>query len=146
MELVRETKSGYVPGRQFISLEEAAKDEDELRLFFLSYVIKNRYLTLRDVFKITILEKTVNIDNVVYLPELELEQQIYRRRHSIAASYKYHYKRNINPLHLTHILRRLEKCEAICRRGQNYFGDDDLRESMLEKKKTLQPLTITDYL
>ena len=145
LEIVREVKTGYVPGQRFISLEKIAENEDEFRHLILSYVIKNRYQTLRDVFGITILERTVNIDNIIYLPELELEERVYRRRRSIAANYKYFYERNINPLHLNHILRRLVRVGAISREGQNYFGDDELRERMLKEKRTLRPLTITNF-
>jgi len=145
LNIVREVESVYRPGKRFISIEDVTENEDEFRDSILSYIIKNRYQTLRDVFKITILERTVNIDNIIYIPELELEEPIYRRKQSITSSYKFYYKQNINPLHLTHILRRLKRCKAIGQKGNNYFGRDDLREDMLKIKRTLRPLTIDAF-
>jgi hypothetical protein len=145
LDIVREVESGYKPGERFISIENVAKNENAFRNSILSYIIKNRYQTLRDVFKITILERTVNIDNIIYLPELELEEPIHRMKQSIASSYKFHYKQNINPLHLTHILSRLKRCKAIRQKGNRYFGCNDLREDMLKVKRTLRPLTIDAF-
>ena len=128
-----------------MNMEKRLKDDEDIRLVLLSYIIKNRYLTLKDVFKLTILEKTINIDNIIYLPELLLEEPIHRKRITIANSYKHHYNKNINSLHLTRILKRLERCGAIHRVGDKYLGQDHLREDMLVKKRGLQPLTITHF-
>lgn len=149
LDIVRRTETSYKMGNEFINLEKRLEVKEDIqldiRLVVLSHVIKNRYLTLKDVFGLNILEKTVNIDNVIYLPELELEEPIYRKRSTIANSYKYYYKRNINALHLTRILKRLENCGAIHRISDKYLGHDHLREKMLDKKRVLKPLTITQF-
>jgi len=144
LDIVREEASGnYVPGRQFGFLEKTTEDYDQFKHAVLSHVIKNRYITLRDVFKLTILEKTIGIDNVIYLPELEIEEPIHRRRKSIASLYKRHYERRIDPFRLNHILKELVRSGAISRKGSNYFGQESLRDEMLVKKRELPPLSIT---
>jgi hypothetical protein len=144
LEVIREEESGvYVPGRQFSLLEERTDNYDQFKKSILSHVVENRYITIRDVFKLTILEKTISIDNVIYLPELEIEEPIHRKRGSIANLYKKYYDRNIDPFKLNNILKRLENVEAISRKGDKFFGEEQLREKMLKKKKDLPELTIS---
>lgn len=143
--MVRKVDTGYKMGNELINLEKTIEDEEQLRLVVLSHVIRNRYLTLKDVFRLTILEKTVNIDSIIYLPELEFEKSIYRKRSSIVRNYKHYYKRNINALDLTRILKRLVRCGAIRRVGNNFLGEDHLREKMIQEKKGLKPLTISSF-
>lgn len=149
LDLIRKVHDYYEFGNEFNSWtldENNQKSEEDLKLTVISYLIKNRYSTLRDEFKLTILEKTINIDNVIYLPELEYQNAIHRKRASIAASFKRYYNKNINPLHLTQILRRLSKCGAIVEKNQKYYGDESLRENMLSLKKRLQPLSLTPWI
>jgi len=145
-----EENSYYEYGNQYIGIEKELREkgrinEEKLKLAILSYIIKNRYPILRDEFQLTILESTIGIDNVIYLPELELKKSVCRKPDSIASNYKKYYNRNINPLHLTQILKRLLRVGAIRRKGRVYYGDDNLRENMLEQKKLLKPLAISHW-
>lgn len=144
--IVRYEEPYYVPANVYISTEKETKTDEELLKSLLSHIIKIRYPTLRDEFGLTILEKTVGVDNVIYLPELEMEEPVYRNKPSIADSYKRYYGKNINPMRLNQILRRLEKVGAIQRKLDNYFGVEDLREDMITKKKKLEPLTISPHI
>lgn len=144
IEIVRKTDTGYAMGNILIGLYNKFKNEEEqIYTAVLSHVIENRYLTLKQVFDLNILERTIAIDNVIYYPEIELEEPIYRKRSSIQRSYKFHYKKNINPMRLTRILNRLERCEAIKRKGDNFLGQDHLREDMITKKENEPPLVIS---
>lgn len=143
LELVRREGLTFVPGRQFVLFEEKAANDDALKQSILSYILRNRYITIRDFFKITILEKTIGIESMIYLPEIETGEPIHRRPATIALSYKNYYERNINPIHLNHILKRLERCKAIERQGSTYHGSGDLREMMINRKKDLPPLSIS---
>ncbi|MFA5869027.1 MAG: hypothetical protein WC941_04935 [Candidatus Bathyarchaeia archaeon] len=146
LDILRLKDTGdYEAGNTFIGLEKTVKNED-LRLLALSYIIKNRYTTLRDVFGLNIFEKTIGIDNVIYLPELELKTSLFQSRKSITSNYRKHYGKNINPLILTQILRRLEQSGAIDRDGDRYHGVDHLREEMIKQKEALPALKISDYL
>ena len=143
LQYVRKVEKGYVPGNQLIQLEDRKDvDEETRRLIILTNILKSRYLTLKDVFRLSLLELAIKIENMVYLPELELGDSIYQKYSSIERAYKHHYKENINPLHLTRNLTRLEKCGAIKRENNRYHGVEDYREEMMVLKKKFKPLTI----
>jgi len=142
LELVRYEEPYYEIANKYTTIESATKNPKDLMTNILAYIIENRYPILRDEFKLTILEKTISIDSIIYLPEMELEEPIYRKFKSISDDYKKYYNKNINPLHLNQILRRLEKVGAIQRDGIEYFGDEELREDMITRKKKLGPLSI----
>jgi len=142
LQIVRRVEDGYVEGNRFLSVREEEPNEDKFRDAILSHIIRERYPTLRDVFKLTILEPTIHIDNCIYLPELEVEDSIYRVADSIAEDYKNYYQRQINPLDLMLTLKRLENAEAIDREGKHYSGNEHLLENMIGMKKELPPLSM----
>ena len=142
LNYIRKVETGYVHGNQLISLEKRVPDEEERRQFMLADILRTRYLTLRDVFRLSLLELAIKIESMIYLPELEVEESIYQRHSSIEHAFKKHYRENINPLHLTRNLTRLEKCGAIQREGISYHGIDEYRDEMIAMKKKLKPLSI----
>jgi len=141
LEIVRRVEDGYREGNVFHSLKETVNhNEEEFRNVVLSYIIQQRYPTLRDVFQLTILEPTIHIDNSIYLPELESEQTVYRNMRSIRRDYGYYYDRPVNPLDLKMILKRLVNAEAISQKGKYYSGNEELLKNMLVMKKTMPEL------
>lgn len=142
LELIRYVDTGYIPGNLLVSLEKKVSDFEERRRYVLSHILKTRYQTLRNVFQLSLLESAIKIENMIYLPELELGRSIYQGYSSIGRAYKRHYKEHINPLHLTRNLRRLEKCGAIIRENQTYYGVSEYREEMITLKEKLKPLSI----
>jgi len=142
LQLVRTVEDGYKSGNYLVELLSKDMSPEDRWVAILSYVIRNRYLTLKKVFEITILDKTISIDNIIYFPEINVKEAVYQRKSTIAENYKYRYNKNINPLHLTRCLRRLEKVDAISREGSNYFGRDDLRETMIQRIESEPPLSI----
>lgn len=142
LEVIRRVEDGYVEGNLFLAYRQQEKNETIFRDKMLSYIIRQRYTTLRDIFKLTILEPTIHVDSCVYLPEMESELQIHRTKESILNGYEYFYKRRINPLDLKLVLTRLETAEAISRDGRHYFGNEHLLKKMIEIKKQLPPLSV----
>jgi hypothetical protein len=140
LEIVRRVENGYREGNAFLTLRDKVKNADEFGKVVLSYIIQERYPTLRDVFKITILEPTIHIDNSIYLPELESEQTVYRNMNSIKRDYGYYYDRKINPLDLKMVLKRLVKADAISQKGNYYSGNAELLDNMLKMKKSMPDL------
>ena len=140
IDLVRKGETNYLMGNKMVGLTKRIKDPEELETTILSYIIKNRYLTLKNAFNLNRLESTIAIDNVIYYPEIELEESVYRKRGLIERSYKYHYNKKINPLRLTRILTNLERCGAIKREDDIFFGQDHLREEMVTMKLNEPPL------
>ena len=144
LEIIRRSEDGYVAGNAFVSIRDNRPEytEEELRNLLLSYIIKERYPTLRDVFKLTILEPTIHVDNCVYLPEIEEENSIYRTVESIGKDYREYYNKRISTLSLRLNLRRLENVKAIERDGKHYFGNATLLKQMINTKKTLSPVSM----
>lgn len=142
LQIVRRIEDRYVEGNKFLSLRKKEPNEEKFRDAVLSHIIKERYPTLRDVFRLTILEPTIHIDNCIYLPELELEDSIYRVADSIENDYNRYYQRRINPLDLMLALKRLENAEAINREGKHYSGNEHLLRSMINMKKEFPPLSV----
>lgn len=142
LQIIRRSEDGYSPGNVFVSVRHKQPDEEKFRDAILSYIIRERYPTLRDVFKLTILEPTIHIDSCIYLPELEVETSIYRVIESIIGDYERYYHRRINPLDLRLILKRLENADAIDREGKHYFGNEQLLKKMIAMKKELPPVSM----
>jgi len=142
LQIVRRVNNGYKRGNTFVSVRREQPNEEKFREGILSLIIRERYPTLRDIFQLTILEPTIHIDNCIYLPELEVEEPIFRVADSIARDYRYHYQKRINPLDLKLTLKRLENAEAINREGKHYSGNEGLLKNMVNMKKGLPPLSM----
>ena len=147
LQIIRRCNKGYVPGNVFVSIrqkkyENKDFDEQNFRNTLLSYVIRERYPTLRDVFKLTILEPTIHIDSCIYLPEMEIEKTVYRTIETIGKDYREYYNRRMPILDLRLNLRRLENAKAIERDGKHYFGNENLLRQMIEMKKSMAPISM----
>lgn len=144
LELIRRSGDGYAPGNAFISLRDSSKErsKEEFIDLLLSYVIKERYPTLRDVFKLTILEPTIHVDSCVYLPEIEEGNSIFRTEESIQKDFKEYYSKPIGILDLRLHLRRLENAKAIERDGKHYFGNEKMLKDMINTKKKMAPISM----
>ena len=144
LQIIRKTEDGYVGGNAYVSIREKRPDltEQGLRDVLLAHVIKERYATLRDVFKLTILEPTIHVDSCIYLPEMEVESPIYRTIESIRKDYKEYYNKRFPLLDLRLNLRRLENAKAIERDGKHYFGNEQLLKRMISMKNKMSPISM----
>jgi len=144
LEIIRKSEDGYVAGNVFVSIRENLQNFDEqiIRNTLLAYIIKERYPTLRDVFRLTILEPTIHIDSCIYLPEMEEEKPIYRSIESIHNDYREYYNKRMSILDLRLNLRRLENAKAIERDGHHYFGNQVLLQQMVKMKRNMAPITM----
>lgn len=144
LQLVRKIENGYIEGNLFNSIrkDEHVSNLEQFIDVVLSHIIRERYPTLRDVFKLTILEPTIHIENCVYLPELEAEEPIFRLPNSIESDYRFYYQKRVNPLDFKLTLSRLEKAKAITRDGKHYSGNEELLINMIKIKKGLPPLNM----
>jgi hypothetical protein len=141
LEVIRKSEDGYDEGNLAITLRKMnPSSEEKFRDSIISTILRERYSTLRDVFKLTIFEPTIHIDNCIYLPEMEIEQPIYRVADSIERDYYQYYQRKINPMVLKLILKRLVSVEAIDREGKHYFGNESLLKKMVKLKKESPPI------
>jgi hypothetical protein len=141
LQVLRKAENGYDEGNLTTMLRNEYKtNEDGFRDAVISTIFRERYPALRDVFKLTIFEPTIHIDNCIYLPEIEIEEPIYRVTDSIERDYFQYYQRTINPMVLNLILKRLLSVKAIDRDGKHYFGSDRLRKEMVRLKKESPPI------
>lgn len=138
LKVVRKQGDCYSEGNLAVTARNKAKGNKRyFKDLLVSTVLKERYSTLRDVFKVRILEPVIRVDNCIYMPEIETEEQIYRSAKSISQDFKNYYYRTINEEVLKRNLEQLVDFEVIEQKGPYYYGNEDLREVMIEKKKEL---------
>jgi hypothetical protein len=138
LEIVNKKADGYSEGNLAITARTKAKgNRREFRDMLISAVLKERYSTLRDVFKLRILEPVIRVDNCIYLPEIETEEQVYRSIKTIKHDFTNYYHRAINEQVLQRSLDQLVDLEVIEQEGAHYFGNKMLRKVMIEKKKEI---------
>jgi len=117
--------------------KEAKGNRRKFRDMLVSTILKERYTTLRDVFKLSILEPVIRVDNCIYLPEIETEEQIFRSFESVRHDFIKYYHRSMNERVLKRVLDQLVDQEIIGQEGKHYSGNKDLRDIMVSKKKEL---------
>jgi hypothetical protein len=138
LKIVRKQEDGYLEGNLAVTARNEAKgDKHYFRDLLVSTILKERYSTLRDVFQVKIFDPIIRVDNCVYLPEIEIEEQIYRSITSIRSDFKRYYHRSINVERLKRNLEQLVDFEIIEQKGSHYFGREKLRDVMIERKKEL---------
>jgi len=145
LDFIRRVEGGYESGEIFLMVRrkcesEHGLEEDTFKQAILSEIIRERYSTLRDVFEISRLQPTVHVDSCIYRPSIEAECLIHLTTSSIATSYTDSYGGRLNPLTLTHILRRLRSVKAITRRENYWSGTDELLTNMLDIKNKMPEL------
>jgi hypothetical protein len=142
LQIVRKEEDGHSEGNLTITLRKKYHgNETGFRDAVISTILRERYPTLRDVFKLTILEPTIHVDNCVYLPEMEVEEQVHRKVESIQHDYVHYYHRPINTHALKRYLRQLVSVNAIEQEGEHYFGNKELLDEMVKIKKTCVPIS-----
>ncbi len=138
LKIVHKQEDVYSEGNLAVTARNKAKgDKHYFRDLLVSTVLKERYSTLRDIFGVRIFEPIIRVDNCIYLPEIETEEQIYRSVGSIRQDFKNYYHRTINEEKLKRNLEQLVDFEVIEKKGPHYFGYKNLRDIMIEKKKEL---------
>lgn len=141
LKIVRRVYKGYEEGplSLFLRDEKQAKERPCNREIYrnrvIAALIRDRYTTLRDVFKLTIFERTVHFDNCVYLPEIETNKPVYRTVESMQNQYKRFYGQKISKMTTELILDQLKEVDAIKHDGKHYFGNETLRRKMIMVKE-----------
>lgn len=136
LELVRRTDQGYTYGNLFAELRRQTGGIQEFKIAVLSYIIRESYSTLREVFGISQLETFVHVDSCYYRPALEAERLFYWTSDSIIHRYTRTYGRK-SPLRLAYILGKLVEVKALEREDKYYFGNQHLFSQMLDLKNSM---------
>ncbi|MCL2173193.1 MAG: hypothetical protein FWB84_06095 [Candidatus Bathyarchaeota archaeon] len=141
LEIVRKQGNNYVEGNFAVSIKnETQGDKERFKDILMSTIFKERYPTIRDVFKIRIFEPIIRVENCIYFPEIETEKQIYRSVESISREFKQNYHRPINSEALKRNLEQLVEFGVIEQTGVHFYGKDDLRRSMINRKNEIGPI------
>lgn len=143
LEIVRRVCKGYEEGplslflRGEKQIDNQSCERETYRNRVITALIRDRYTTLRDVFKLTIFERTIHFDNCIYLPELEADKPVYRTVETMQTDYKKFYGQRVSKMNAELILDQLQEVDAIEQDGKHYFGNGNLRRDMiLMKEKT----------
>ncbi|MGD0995413.1 MAG: hypothetical protein ABR909_07815 [Candidatus Bathyarchaeia archaeon] len=138
LKIVSRKGNDYSEGNLAVTARKEAKgNRRKFRDMLVSTILKERYTTLRDVFKLSILEPVIRVDNCIYLPEIETEEQIFRSFESVRHDFIKYYHRSMNERVLKRVLDQLVDQEIIGQEGKHYSGNKDLRDIMVSKKKEL---------
>ncbi len=135
LKIIRRVYKGYEEGSLSLFLRDKQPcDRETYRNRVIAALIKERYSTLRDVFKLTIFERTIHFDNCIYLPEIETEKPVYRTIESLQNQYKRFYGQKISKINAELILDQLSDVHAIETDSTHYWGNTSLRENMISIK------------
>jgi len=135
--LVVKTEDGWTYGNLFTALREESSNNVNFATNILSYVIKERYSTLREVFNISRFETFVHIDTCYYAPSIEAEKLLFREEKTIYGDYLHLYSK-ISPLRVRQILGELVSVGALQQKDSYCYGNAELFSEMVEKKSQLE--------
>lgn len=111
-------------------------DEKEFRDWVVSYVIQNRYRTIKDVFNITQLMRIIRTENVYYQPSLNAEELLHKSLYSLTSDYSNWYGK-VSYLDVKYWLKELMDVGLIIKRNNFYYGNEEIFEDMIDYKKKL---------
>lgn len=108
----------------------------------VAILIAERYRTLKKDFNMTLLDGPIKMQNVIFLPEIEIEHTLSRKRDTLSSEYFYHYNKPMARMDLVRHLKNLVSIESIEYNSENetYRGDEDLLAKMIRQKETLTPI------
>lgn len=142
MNMIRKNNDYYESDNELIGIEKEPNGLD----VFLANVFKNRYIALRDICGLTVFERVIGIENVIYMPEIELHEPVYRTKANILIQYKRYYNKRLNPMNANNIFKMLRDSGAIEYDNKHYFGVDELRENMIKEKDEFMTAQLTRYM
>jgi len=141
LDIVQKQGKNFIEGNLTVSVRQEAKGNKRyFKDLLISTIFKERYTALRDVFKLTVFEPMIRIEKCIYFQEIEMDDQIYRGTDSINREIKQNYRRVMNNDVLKRNLEQLVDFEVIEQSGQYFYGREDLRKTMIQRKNE----TMTD--
>ena len=138
--LLRKEQEGYTYGNMFTEMRRKAKDDSGFLTQILAYVVRERYPTLKEVFHLRQFETLVHMDSCYYRPALEAEKLLFLRAESLFSRYIAQYRVK-SKLELRAGLLELCNSDALKKKNEYYFGNDDLFQRMLEMSKEFLDLS-----
>jgi len=141
-DLLTRREHGWEPSIALKEMDRKAENKNDLMRRLIALMIRERYQALRDLMRLNVLHRTIRLQNIIYLPEIEVHHNLKRTRETVGREYFYHYGSRIDKVDLVSNLTSLVQVGAIVRdRPRNlYSGDEDLLESMIKQAEKLPPL------
>ena len=133
LEIVRRVQGGYIHGNVYVGLLEKTNTSKNLKTSLLSYVIAQKYSTLRQVFGITQLEPYVHLANAYYSASLEVGELIHISRSHLYQRYQNFYKK-ISRWVFDSKLNELVDKEALQYDDDCVVGNKEYFDNMLQMK------------
>ena len=118
-------------------LEEAKKQVMSFERAVFSYILKNRYPAIRDVFHIGIFEKIIHLDSSYYWQALDGERPIATERENLFSRYKFQYQdedEEVDKLTLNSRLQELNRVKALRIEGNYCVAEEGLLKQMIVLK------------
>lgn len=138
LNLVKIEDDVYTYSQLFsLKLKEYGGDEKLLRDWVVSYVIQNRYDTVKNIFNITQMIPFIRTENSYYQPSLNADELVHKSLSSITNYYNNSYGK-ISQLDVKYWLKELIDVDIITQRRRLYYGNEDLFEEMMKHKKLMQ--------
>jgi len=131
LQLVRREQDGYTYGNIFTEMRRKAKDDQEFLTHVLAYVVRERYPLLKEVFHLRQFETLVHLNSCYYRPALEAERILFLRAESLFSRYVAQYRIR-SRLELRAALLELCNSDALKKRNEYYFGNEELFPEMLK--------------
>lgn len=138
-----ERKEGvWYSSNKLIQLRNGLESLEQLVKRVLAISIERRYATLIKVFNLRVFQRSIRLQNVVYLPEIQVERNIGRVPSTIRSTYHSRYNLRIPEFDLIAALGSLVGVGSVRRRKESklYMGEEELLQKMLEKKSTIPKL------
>jgi len=137
LDLVRRVQGGYVHGNAYVGLLEDTNNSKNLKTLLLSYIIKQKYSILRQVFGITQLEPYVHLANTYYSASLEAEKLIHISQSHLYQRYQGFYKK-ISKWAFESNLNKLVDKGALQYSDDYLVGNKEYFDNMLQMKEKIQ--------
>lgn len=99
-----------------------------------------RYPVLKEVFQLRQFETLVHLDSCYYRPALEAKKILYQRAESLFNRYLTTYVHRPK-IELPVVLLELWNSQALNRKGEYYFANEELFEEMLEMSEEFLTLS-----
>ncbi len=142
-DLLQRTDGAWEPTVALRELERKSDSRNDFVKSVISLLIKERYLALRELMRLNVLHRVIRIQNIIYLPEIEVKHNLRRTLGSVRGEYYYHYGTAIDSISLVSNLVSLSEVGIVdeTREKRLFSGDEELLEGMIKEMATLPTLT-----
>lgn len=137
LNIVRRVQGGYVHGNTTASLLTKASNPKNLKTLLLSYVIKQKYSILRQIFGIAQLEPYVHLANAYYSASLDAEKLIHISSSHLYQRYQNFYNK-ISRWSFDSKLNELVDKGALQYENDYLVGNKEYFGNMLQMKKKVK--------